>query len=99
MAEFTKLQLALMDPADREAIEHAQRRNFVFPSYSCTTKDHKGDDFYYEELFSPVQFRAITAVPFPECATMMNCQYLLYIWNKSSTDHPRTYRLKQAPEK
>lgn len=98
-AEYTKLQLALMDSNDREAIEYAQQHGFVFPSYSCTTKDHKGNDFYYEALFSPAQFRAITAQPFPECATVKNCQHLLHIWNKASTDRQCSFRLEQAPAK
>lgn len=98
MIEFTSLQLAFMEPQEREDIERAKARGFVFSTYHCSTKDYKGNDYEYEALFSPAQFRAITAVPFPECATMKNCRHLLHIWNKASTDHPRIYTLRTAPQ-
>ena len=78
------IDTTLMSDDDKEAIEFAIRRGFKFPRYRANRIDHTGQPFVTEEYFKPVQFRAVTIVPFPECANIRNCLYLIGIWNASS---------------
>jgi hypothetical protein len=49
--------------------------------YTYTGLDAEGKRYTYTRFFTPVQFRRITCVPFPACATRTNCDYLISAWN------------------
>lgn len=82
---FTFGQRLAMSDADKEAIEYAHRRGFKFPRYRCHSIDVNNQPFTYESNFSPLQFAAITAQPFPECATVENCMHLLRTWTSEKS--------------
>ncbi|MFM0651985.1 hypothetical protein [Paraburkholderia sediminicola] len=48
-----------------------------------TTTTHNGLPYCRKEEFTAMQFRTITAAPFPWCATPANCQRLIEIWNRA----------------
>jgi hypothetical protein len=63
----------------------------VLPTYRVTTT-HDGLPYCYEAEFTAVQFRTITAAPFPECANPANCLRLVTIWNRAGAGR-YTYEL------
>ncbi|KAE8758411.1 hypothetical protein FSO04_18625 [Paraburkholderia madseniana] len=57
-----------------------------------TTTTHDGLPYCREEEFTAIQFRALTAAPFPECANPTNCLRLVTIWNRAGAGR-HTYEL------
>jgi hypothetical protein len=80
-----KLSTALMTFVDKEAVEFVINKKLPILRYNFKGLDWKNEEFEYTGFFAPAQLRAITAVGWPECATVENCTKLLGIWNKSNT--------------
>jgi len=76
------MSYAMMSDEDREAVEFAIKRGIKIPKYRAFGKTFDGKDFSQVREFTPVQFRAVTAQPFPECCTPTNLAHLIQVWNK-----------------
>ncbi|KVR21676.1 hypothetical protein WK13_34630 [Burkholderia ubonensis] len=68
---------------DKHAIEGTIRRGIAIPRYKCVARTWDGKTLMREAEFRPVQFRPITAQPFPDCCTPTNLAKLIALWNSS----------------
>lgn len=77
-----QIDTTLMSDDDKDAINFAVHRKVKIPRYEFRGVDHQGQPYSYTLFFKPAQFRAITIVGYPECATVANCAHLVDIWNR-----------------
>lgn len=78
---------------DKEAYEWAVKRGIKIPQYRAFGKTFEGKDFSEIREFTPVQFRRITAEPFPECCHPRNLAWLTELWNGEGNPNNFFYEL------
>jgi hypothetical protein len=87
------MQTVMLFGSDKEEYDWAKAHNFPIPKYRMFGLTHDGKEFSHVREFSPPQLSAITGAAYPECLTRRNCEFLISIWNKSSSASGYSYEL------